>query len=521
MDRRKFIKNLSLASATVPFMVDNIMAQALPNNLFNVPVSYEDRVLVMIRMSGGNDGLNMVIPIDQYDNLMIQRPNIIIPENKIIQGTYDLGFHPALNGISEMFNDGKASVIQNVGYQEQNRSHFRSMDIWSTGSTEIYEKRGWLGRYFEQNHPEYPDNYPNNINPDPFAVSMGNSISTTCQGTIANFSTLVSKPSNTYNLEESLTTNDGTLNGCNSSFVTTLIEQTNAYGLRINAAYDAGNSLSQYYYIDNNPQNDFKSKISEQLKYVAQMISGGMQTKLYILDVNGFDTHNEQVDLSDTSTGVHAELLQEISDAVYAFQNDLELLGLDKRVMGMTFSEFGRQIASNGSAGTDHGDAAPLFLFGKCISSSIIGNNPVILDEITNQKGVDMQIDFRDVYASILKDWFRISEDQITTIFENHSINYLTLMDGCYSNGLHDEEPTLIWPNPAGEITNLDFYTPGGDTRVNLVDMRGRIVRNYMDMAVDEGRHKLELNLNGVSKGIYRISIVTMNGNKSVSLAIQ
>ena len=134
MHRRKFLKNLSLASATVPFMVDNLMAQALPNSLFNVPVSYEDRILVMIRMNGGNDGLNTVIPIDQYDNLMIQRPNIIIPENKILQGTYNLGFHPALSGISEMFNDGKASVIQNVGYQSQNRSHFRSMDIWSTAS---------------------------------------------------------------------------------------------------------------------------------------------------------------------------------------------------------------------------------------------------------------------------------------------------------------------------------------------------------------------------------------------------
>jgi len=520
MNRRKFIKNIALTSATVPFMLDNLMAQALPSSLFDVPISYEDRVLVMIRMSGGNDGLNMIIPIDQYDNLMIQRPNIIIPENKIIQGTYDLGFHPALKGISEMFKDGKASVIQNVGYKEQNRSHFRSMDIWSTGSISTDEHKGWLGRNFEQSHPQFPTNYPNSTTPDPFAVSMGSSVSGTCQGTSANFSTLVSKPSNSFNLDEYNVLNDGTLNGCNSEFISTLIAQTNSYGQRINTAYTAGNSLSSQYYVDNNSQNDFKSKVSEQLKYVAQMISGGMQTKLYILNVGGFDTHNQQVEETDTTQGKHAELLQEISDAVSAFQNDLELLDLEKRVMGMTFSEFGRQIASNGSVGTDHGDAAPMFLFGKCISSSVIGDNPTISNEIDNQNGVEMKIDFRDVYASILKDWFRVSETHISDVFEGHTVNYVSVMDSCYSNGLHDEEPTLLWPNPAGEITNLDFYTPGGETRINLIDMTGRIVRNYMDRSLDEGRHKIELNLSEISQGVYRVSIVTLTGNQSVSLVI-
>ena len=120
------------------------------------------------------------------------------------------------------------------------------------------------------------------------------------------------------------------------------------------------------------------------LKYIAQMISGGLKTKVYILNVNGFDTHDAQVDQNDVKEGVHANLLKRISDAVRAFQNDLQLLGLEQRVAGLTFSEFGRQIASNGSMGTDHGDAAPVLLFGACVSSGIVGANPQIPNQINN-----------------------------------------------------------------------------------------------------------------------------------------
>ena len=323
--------------------------------------------------------------LSPFDNLTIQRPNIIIPESKILRGTTNLGFHPSMTGINNLFQEGRASIIQGVGYAEQNRSHFRSSDIWTNGSTAIDEKRGWLGRYFEQNYPQYPDNYPNANYQDPFAMSLGRSISPTCQGSVSNFSTLVSNPNNTFNLSVNTAGNDGTMFGCNNDFVSTMISQTNVYGSRINQVYDMGNSLSKHYYIDNNPQNDYKSTLAKQMRYVAQMIAGGMKTKVYILNVNGFDTHGQQVDPNDTTLGTHADLLQEISDAVYAFEDDLSLLNLDHRVMGMSFSEFGRQIASNGSRGTDHGDAAPLLLFGKCISKPIIPNNPTISTDTINR----------------------------------------------------------------------------------------------------------------------------------------
>ena len=139
MKRRDFVKNIGLASLTAPFVVNNISFQAINKKLFDVPKSSDDHVLVIIRLNGGNDGLNTVFPIDQYDHLQIQRPNILIPENQIIPGTAELGFHPVMTGFSNLFNNGKSSVIQNVGYPQQNRSHFRSMDIWTSGSLDLSE----------------------------------------------------------------------------------------------------------------------------------------------------------------------------------------------------------------------------------------------------------------------------------------------------------------------------------------------------------------------------------------------
>lgn len=520
MNRRNFVKNLALASVTAPFLVDRLKAQAIPKQLFQIPSQFEDRILVIISLNGGNDGLNMVIPVDQYDNLVIQRPHIIIPENQILTGTSTLGFHPAMQGISNLFNDGKVSIVQSVGYEEQNRSHFRSMDIWTSGSKDVSESRGWLGRLFEEDHPLYPEGYPNSIYSDPFAISLGGSLSATCQGNKGNFSVLVNDPSKDYNLPEEEVINDGSLYGCNIDFVSTLIEQTNLYGQRINVAYDAGNSLSTKYYINNNPQNEFKSKLAEQMKYVAQMIAGGMETKVYILNLNGFDTHGEQVEEDDTTIGEHADLLRELSDAIEAFQDDLEIMSLNQRVVGMTFSEFGRQIASNGSFGTDHGDAAPLLLFGDCISQNVIGVNPMIGDQIENQKAVDMQFEFRDVYASILKDWFRVDENKIAGIFPGYSITYLSLFEGCYNGNLDEEAPVILWPNPSSTLSYVDFYSPGGITQVNLVDTRGRVIKNYLNKDIWEGRHKLELELDGVSSGYYLIHIVNDKKTQSVSLSI-
>lgn len=498
MKRRSFLKNGALASLSLPFVQNGFSMQAIAKQLFEVPKSAEDKVLILIRMNGGNDGLNMVFPRDQYAELVVQRANILVPENQILPLTTDVGLHPKMTGLQTLFNEGKLSVIQNVGYPEPNRSHFRSMDIWTTGALDINQTSGWLGRYFDSAYPNFPDAYPNVDYTDPFAISMGSEVSTTCQGLMGNFSHAVSDPFNSSNLLLTSVTNDGTYYGGQIEYISTLINQTNEYGQQISSAASAGNSLSGMY--------DPLNPLAVQLKYIAQMISGGLKTKVYILNVNGFDTHDAQVDQNDVKEGVHANLLKRISDAVHAFQHDLQLLGLEQRVAGLTFSEFGRQIASNGSMGTDHGDAAPILLFGACVSNGILGANPQIPNQVNNQAGLPMDIDFRDIYASILKDWFEVDAQVIQGLFEQN-ITYYDLLQGC-TNSVSEkpiiaQQKPLVFPNPSLGQHQLKFVSGQEYLEIFLIDQNGKVLQKSFEGQMNSGQQILSFEINMLKAGSY------------------
>jgi uncharacterized protein (DUF1501 family) len=511
MKRRDFLRRASLASLSLPFVSNGFSMQAISKELFEFSKNAEDRVLVLIRMNGGNDGLNMVFPVDQYANLMIQRPNILIPQNQLLNLSSDLALHPKMTGMQDLFNNGKLTVIQNVGYPEPNRSHFRSTDIWSTGSLDVNQTSGWLGRYFDSNYPNFPADYPNANFPDPFAISMGSEVSTTCQGLMGNFSHAVNDPFNTSNLLLTSVTNDGTYYGSHIEYISTLINQTNEYGTSISASANAGNSLSTMY--------DPTNPLAVQLKYIAQMISGGLKTKVYIINIGGFDTHDSQVDQTNLAEGNHANLLKMISDAVAAFQNDLQLLGLEQRVAGMTFSEFGRQIASNGSFGTDHGDAAPIFLFGSCVNTGIIGPNPTIDNQINEQAGVPMQIDFRNIYASILRDWFEAPEASIQALFEQN-ITYLDVLSGCSVGIVELEEQKLkpiIYPNPAPSNVTLRFVGKGEQYQIFIIDEQGKVLLKPFEGFLAAQQHDLPLETSKLPTGHYYALISATNSRELVA----
>ena len=513
MKRRSFIKNLSLASLSLPFISNGFGMQAITKKLFGSSKNAEDRVLIIIRLNGGNDGLNMIIPLDQYDNLMIQRPNIILPQNQILSLTNSVGIHPIMTGMKTMFDQGKLTVVQNVGYPEQNRSHFRSSDIWTSGSLDINQTSGWMGRYFESEQANFPEDYPNIDFPDPFAISMGSELSTTCQGLMGNFSHAVSDPFNAANLLETSVENDGTYYGSQIEYIATMLNQTNEYGNQISVASNSGNSLSTLY--------DPTNSIAVQLKYIAQMISGGLKTKVYILNINGFDTHDSQVLQTNTTQGEHADLLKKLSDAIAAFQNDLQLLGLEERVAGMTFSEFGRQVASNGSFGTDHGDAAPLFLFGKCVNSGIIGPNPQINNQIDGQSGVEMEIDFRDVYASILKDWFEVPVSSIQNLFE-HNITFINVLSGC-TLGLSEDESldlkNIVFPNPTPSNCTLKITTLNERVSVYIYSITGQMIKEIGSKDLSEGTHLIPCETSELPAGNYLIQVIKNSG--AISLKLQ
>ncbi len=499
---------MALASAGTPIIINKMKLQSIGKELFEVKKAYEDRVLVIIRLNGGNDGLNTVIPLDQYGNLTNQRSNVLVPQGSVLSLTPDIGLHPVMTGMQNLFNDGKLGIIQNVGYPDQNRSHFRSMDIWSSGLINANPDTGWMGRYFESAYPPtYPTDYPNATYPHPFAISMGYQVSETCQGIMANWSHAVNDPFTNYNLTASSVLNDGSIYGGHMEYLATLIDQANAYGADINAAATAGNTMSTLY--------DPASQLATQLQYVAQMISGGLETKVYILNINGFDTHDSQVLQTDTTQGTHADLLKELSDAVAAFQDDLNLLGLENRVAGMTFSEFGRQVASNASYGTDHGDAAPLFLWGTCLSTNIMGSNPVIGSTVVNQEAIPMEFDFRDIYASILKDWFGAPAQDIQSMFE-HSVTFYPLLDFCnvgISEIELDKDEALIYPNPCYTNSTIRFLSDGEWVKIDVYDMNGQIVLNVLDSNISQGSHDVPMETSGLPAGEYLVKVTKESGS--------
>lgn len=380
------------------------------NGVLNLTDSTDDKILVYIHLFGGNDGLNTIIPLDQYQNLFLHRKNILISEKKILKSSSDtLGFHPAIKELRDMFDDGYMSIIQNVGYPEANRSHFKSTNIWNTGSPSSKSwTSGWLGRYFDILHKNYPVGYPNELFKDPLSINIDKKASDTSQGINTNYSFALDNLSdfNLYPEYQDVIFEDKGFND-EFSFISSTIKLTNKYTDRIKIATEKGTNLYPY---------KESSKLSQDLKIVARLISGGLKTRFYSLRMDGYDTHGSQT-VDETDKGIHSNLLRELSMSMSSFFNDLKKQNLMDKVLIAVSTEFGRQIKSNESKGTDHGAAAPMFLFGSNLKNTVVGNNPVINKKLKPQEAIDYQIDFRDIYSTILFKWFNAEEKVISEVF--------------------------------------------------------------------------------------------------------
>ena len=373
---------------------------------------------------------------------------------------------------------------------------------------------GWLGRFLDERYPGFPDNYPNAQYPDPFAISMGDFVSETCQGQAANFSIALNDPFSLGDLTEWAGDDlSGTLYGEELAFLRRTISQANSYHERIGTA--AENASNQVNYPD--------TPMGAHLKTVALLIAGGLQTKIYTVNLSGFDTHALQVEGGDPTTGRHATLLRTVSDALHAFQQDLVQLGLSQRVIGMTFSEFGRQIRSNGSLGTDHGTAAPLFLFGECVNPQILGDNPEIPEEVGVQEGVAMQYDFRDVYGSVLMDWFGMEAAAVQDIFA-HDFQYLPIVNGCQTTDSRErrapekEIRPRVFPNPFRTQTTITFSSGNERVRLSVFNALGHEVKVLLDRRLDAGEHQVRFDGRELPAGNYYFRLVMKGGQKTSSM---
>ena len=509
MKRSTFLRNsLAVLTPTVisgnPIHVLNNHSMVEPEVLANVN---NDRVLVIIQLNGGNDGLNTVLPINQYGQYYNARTNIAIPEKKILglNGFDATGLHPSMTAMQKLFNEGQLDIVQAVGYPQPNFSHFRATDIWMSGSDSTqYLNTGWIGRFLDNNYPGFPENYPNEVDTDPLAIQIGSITSLTCQGPIVNMGMSISDPSAFYNLFDATEQAVPNTNaGYELSFIRRISKQTNKYATRIKAASDAVKQQVTY------PN----TSLANQLKIVSRLIKGGLKTKIYLVNYGGFDTHAAQAVATDTSTGAHANLLGAVSEAIGAFQNDIKNQEIEDRVIGMTYSEFGRRIKSNASGGTDHGAAAPLFLFGKNVRGGVFGENPTIPNTVSVSDNIPYQHDFRTIYNSILKYWFCVKEtENLQVMLKQYPTLNLINASACaveMENPVFEKNPMIVaYPNPFMHQSRIEFKTEGGHTLVQLLDATGTVIKLLVDTNYSyAGMNSVTLQGTQLQSGVYYIRI--------------
>ena len=524
MKRRKFIRNTAIGTIGLPGIFNGLGITAHGENSILAQLTTStvptDHVLVIVQMSGGNDGLNTVIPRDQYSNYFNARSNIAIPENRILAltGNAVAGLHPSLTGFRDMYNNGDLCIIQSAGYPAPNFSHFRATDIWMTASnSNEYLTTGWIGRYLNGEYPGFPTGYPNATMPDPLGIQFGSGTSLSLLGPTIQTGYTISDPNafinNADGGEDVIT--PGTPAADKLLYVREISKQSQAYYNVVKNAYNLPGNTNLATY----PANS----LANQLKIVARLINGGLKTKVYVVSVGGFDTHSNQVNTLDVTTGAHANLMNTLSGSIKAFHDDLKLMTKDHRVLGMTFSEFGRRIKSNASVGTDHGYAAPMFIFGTPATAGVIGANPVIPAVVGVNDNLPMVNDFRDIYWSIMKRWLCQDNTSLNEIMVRpyNEIDVCSNAD-CSPGGRTANAPLNLvqnYPNPVQGITNVEFKTDGGNTLLQLMGPNGLLLENLLEHKYDRPKKiTIQVDLSAYKPGLYYFYF--QNGSKRQMKAV-
>ena len=544
--RRSFMQALGIAGSGSIMLGSNLLSASAPSPLTAAISGAEtDNILILIRLSGGNDGLSTVIPIEQYDTYANARPNIFIPESKILKLTDEFGVPSYMNPLEPMWDEGQFKAVHGVGYEGQSLSHFTGSDIFSntdlttTGFNGL--NTGWMGRHFENCFPDYLVNPPE----APAAIQIGNFGSLVFQGEETNYAFVASNINQLeeiaqsgvqYNLDEALF--DDCMYGDQLRFLRGVANTTYEYSGKIHEAYERGQNQVEY------QENGF----ARQLALLARLIKGNLGTKVYMISMGGFDTHGNQ-------PLAHQRLMTNLSIAINNFYEDLAFTEQDDKVLSMTFSEFGRRIFENGSNGTDHGKAAPTLFFGSGLNgSSFVGDHPT-LDDPDGRGNLEYTMDFRDLYATVLAEWLCVPIPLVEQHLLGHTYNPINLGFNCSGVDfpditMSDGDPTLPTPptpidpdsdsplDPllANAIVHRPFY-PSGQTPhiylempftahvdIQLYNILGQNLGTMFNEMVLEGameiniRERMPVSL-ATGKYIYRIQVQDQKLSKSVMVA--
>lgn len=394
--RRDFLKSTGLVAwgAAVPgYLAKTAFAAGNSNG-----AGTKDTILVMLQLTGGNDGLNTVIPFT--DPLYVQyRPTIKIAKDQIKKIDDTIGLHPALDGFAKLLEQQSLCIVQGVGYPNPSQSHFRSMDIWNAGSTAESLTEGWIGKALKQKSaPAFHLAGPNEISPLALAGAPMRAPSIT---SLDDFQLKLAAASGSETkLQKSIIEGAATATDKTPEMLD-FVKKTAV------STYESSKRLQE---IGKNYQPKVpypQTALGSRFKLAAQLIDADMGARVFYVSIDGFDTHSGQ----GGQNGTHANLLREVGGAVAAFYQDMAQRGHGDRVMVASFSEFGRRAKENGSRGTDHGSGAPMFLVGNKLKPGLVGDHPSL--EKLEQGNLKHAIDFRSVYAAILEDWLGVKPDDV------------------------------------------------------------------------------------------------------------
>ncbi|WP_298339197.1 DUF1501 domain-containing protein [uncultured Algibacter sp.] len=543
MKRRNFIKLSASASVIglTPFELQAAIKSFMP--YVSCP-DISNRKLVLINLAGANDGLNTIIPLNQYDTYSNLRPTIKVPESGANQyisldatlpDNQQVGLNPALTGFKSLYDKGWLRILQSVGYPSQNKSHFKSTDLYLTGndgnSLLNGPDTGWIGRFMELYYADLV------VETFPLAVEIGsNKTSLGFHGEEAHGLSLNitgQDPSGFYSILNGLggappTNIPDSDFGKQLEYINNTDSLSNTYAESISKAFNSGQNDVSY------PDTD----LADQLKTVARLISGDLGSKVYMVRISGFDTHNLQVQGAGDLLGRHHELLAELSGALKAFMNDIDNQNIADDIVGITFSEFGRKARENGSFGTDHGEIAPMFVFGKPIAGGVSGINPDLTEasESNNWQIQTVQYDYRQTFATLLQNFLGADNTIIDATFFNHTINdsfsnlklddllkaEFKLDNECFGSALstntaEDVKNWLVYPNPFRNTINISGIEDISSLKYRIYNSSGVLIINNSG---DISNGKLSLNLRRLPNGIYLIEILT-GGKKEIHKVIK
>lgn len=462
-------------------------------------------------MSGGNDGINTVIPYTDPLYALL-RPSIAVPTGSVVPLSGVTGLHPAMTSLKPLYDAGKLAVIQGVGYPDMNLSHFRGTDIWFSGSaSEQIIETGWLGRFIEATFPDFPG-----VMPDaPYGLQQSDSHRLPLQGNRALAGVVVDDPSTFYYLVNENYPGSWsdpvppTRGGQELTYLRELDRQTFGYAAAIQAASDQGSNSVAY------PS----TPLGSQLEIVARLISGGLQTPVFLTTEYGFDTHASQA-------ANHPNLLASVADSMVSFWSDIQNQGLADRVVLMTTSEFGRRVEENGSFGTDHGTAAPHFVLGSNVHGGLYGTNPN-LGNLDPNGNLFIQNDYRSLIGTVLSGHFGADDSLLEGVFGAAYPKLGFLTDPAnISHGSGAGTADRLFapsPNPArtGERVELRFDL-AADSFVSLAvfDAQGRRVATVVDAQRAAGSHRVEWDGGRLPAGTYLLRMETSTRRRFAKISI-